>query len=212
MTVKRILVVDDHPLMREGLKGVLLGRFSHWVIGEAANAAETLSATRRQDWDLVLLDLSIPGANGLELLRRVVRDKPTLPILMLSMHPEEQFAALALRAGAAAYMSKFTPAEALLAAIRRVLEGHRGVTSQTLGLQPDSLSGEQSTPIHEQLSDRELDVFLRIGRGQSVGDIAEALRLSVKTVSTYRARVRSKTGFRNNAAMAQYAIRNHLVE
>jgi len=171
-----------------------------------------MSAIWNQTWDLVLLDLSIPGKNGLELLKEIREQRPKLPVLILSMHPEEQFSTRALRAGASGYLSKSAPSDTLLEAIRQLMRGGKFITSKVAEMLANNLTEDSSQPVHERLSDRELNVLLSIGRGQSVGDIARTLNLSVKTVSTYRARVRVKTGLRNNAEMVQYVIRNNLVE
>ena len=206
------MVVDDHPLMREGLKRVIFSSFPHWSVGEASNGSETMSAIWNQTWDLVLLDLSIPGKNGLELLKEIREQRPKLPVLILSMHPEEQFSTRALRAGASGYLSKSAPSDTLLEAIRQLMRGGKFITSKVAEMLANNLTEDSSQPVHERLSDRELNVLLSIGRGQSVGDIARTLNLSVKTVSTYRARVRVKTGLRNNAEMVQYVIRNTAVQ
>jgi two-component system, NarL family, invasion response regulator UvrY len=208
----RVLIVDDHPLMREGLNRFVAEAFPDSVIAEASNGSEAMKAVWDQPWDLVLMDISMPGRSGLDLLKEVKAARPKLPVLMLSMHSEEQFLTRALRAGASGYISKSTPCDVMLQAIKQALGGGKFITPKAAELLASELSIDTSRPLHEQLSDREFDVLVRIGRGQSVGEIAASLNLSVKTVSTYRTRVLEKMALRNNAELAQYAIRNHLVD
>jgi DNA-binding NarL/FixJ family response regulator len=209
---KRILIVDDHPLMQEGLQRVIDDLFPQSCTAMTSNAVETLDAIRSQTWDLVVLDISIPGRNGLEVLSEVKALKPDVPVLVLSMHPEAQLLTRALRAGAAGYLSKSSPTDLVRQAILTVIGGARFISPAGAELLAADLPRDSSSPLHERLSRREFDIFLRIGRGQSVGEIAQALELSIKTIATYRARALAKTGLKNNAEIAQYAIRNNLVE
>jgi two-component system invasion response regulator UvrY len=194
------------------LKRVIGGSFPRCYIGDASSAVEAMNAIWNHVWDLALLDISTPGRGSLELLKEIRAERPRLPVLMLTMYPEDQFALRALRAGASGYLSKSAPAETLLDAVGQMLAGGRFITRQTAALLAAGITADSSRPLHARLSDRELDIMLSIGRGQSVGDIAQRLNLSVKTVSTYRARVRAKTGLRNNAEIVQYVMRSNLVD
>jgi two-component system invasion response regulator UvrY len=208
----QILVVDDHPLIRKGIVDVLKDEFPQSTIIQASDAVQTMAAVWDQQVDLVLLDLSLPGRSGLELLKEVKSARPKLPVLILSMYPEEQFATRALRAGAAGYLSKDTPSDKLILAVRRALAGGKFVSQETAERLATELTIDTSKPLHEQLSDREYDIMLRLASGQGVSDIAATLNLSVKTVSTYRTRLLNKMGKQNNAELTQYAIRNKLIE
>jgi two-component system, NarL family, invasion response regulator UvrY len=208
----RILVVDDHPLVRRGIVQVLSAECSTGAIGEAPNAAEALSELWARPWDAVVLDISLPGRSGLELLKEIKAGFPKLPVLVLSTYPEAQFATRMLRAGASGYLNKESSPEVLIQAIRRVLAGGKYISSSVAEHLASELGMDTSKPVHALLSDREYEVMLRIASGQTVGEVAEELHLSVKTVSTYRTRILEKTGFRNNSEMAQYAIRNQLIK
>ena len=207
----RILIVDDHPLVRRGIVQVLGPEFPDGVVGEAATAAEALNAIWSESWSLVVLDISLPGRNGLEVLKEIKTARPKLPVLVLSTYPESQFATRALRAGAAGYLTKEAPPEVLLRAVRQTMNGGKFISPAAAEQLASEIMLDSSKPLHELLSDREYDVFLRIGSGQGVAEIAAALNLSVKTISTYRTRILEKTGMKNNAELAQYAIRNKLV-
>ena len=211
-TSVRVLIVDDHALIREGLRSVIADAFPHNSIGEASNSAEAMNLVWNQPWDIVLLDINLPGRNGLELLKEIKDARPKLPVLMVSGHPEEQFATRALKSGASGYVSKNGSPESLIQAIRQARAGGMFITQKTAEMLASQLTVDTDRPLHEQLSDREYDVFIRIGKGQGVSEIAENLNLSVKTISTYRTRILDKMGLRTNAALAQYAIRNHLVD
>jgi DNA-binding NarL/FixJ family response regulator len=210
--VKRILIVDDHPLICEGIERVVKEVFEACVTVSASNASEAMNALSDQAWDLVIIDISIPGRDGLELLKEIRTQRPQLPVLVVTVHPEEQYLVRSFRAGASGYLSKSASMELFRKAVLRVTEGARFITAEGAELLAADLSVDRARPIHEQLSNREFDIFLRIGRGNTVGEIAQALRLSGKTVATYRARILAKTGVRNNADIAQYAIRNKLVD
>lgn len=208
----RILLVDDHAVVRQGLKQILDGAVEDAVFGEAGSGEEAVRMVEAADWDAVILDISLPGRSGLEALKELRRARPRLPVLMLSMYPEEQFAVRALRAGAAGYVAKRTSAADLVAAVRSVLAGRKHVSPSLA----ERLAGEISlTPgraPHELLSDREFQVFRLLASGKTVTASAEELALSVATVSTYRARILEKMGMRENHDLVQYAIVNRLFE
>jgi len=209
--VTKILIADDHPVVRAGLKELLSGAFGKLTFTEAKTAQETIEMASKEEWSLVIPDVSMPGRSGIDILSDLKRAQPKLPVLVLSMHPEEQFARRALKAGASAYMTKETVPEELVKAVRKVLAGGRYVSAALAEkLASDLREGTNLTP-HEILSDREFQILQMIASGKTVTNIAEELALSVKTVSTYRARVLEKTGMRNNAELIRYAIENHLV-
>ena len=206
----RILLVDDHPVVRHGIRTILNERLKGAVIGEASDAASALSQVRSAEWDLVVADISLPGTNGLDLIKELRRLQPALPTLVVSMHPASQFARRALAAGAAGYLTKDSPPEEFIAAIEEARRGRRyiGRDSEMFGRWSTRTA---STP-HDSLSDREYQVLRMLGSGQTVSDIARDLSLSVKTVSTYRMRVLEKLGMRTNAELMRYAIENGLLE
>jgi two-component system, NarL family, invasion response regulator UvrY len=207
-----ILVVDDHPLVRMGIAQVLADELPEASIEQASDAPETMKAVWDKPLHLVLLDLSLRGRSGLDLLKEIKNARPKLPVLILSSYPEEQFATRALRAGAAGYLNKDTHPDTLIQAVRRALAGGKFVTPETAERLATELTIDTSKPLHEQLSDREYDILLRIASGQSVSEIASTLTLSVKTVSTYRTRLLLKMRKQNNAELTHYAIHNKLVE
>lgn len=201
----RILLVDDHPVVRLGVKEILKGAFATATIGEASDAEEALAELRAAPWEMVLLDLSMPGRSGLDLLKDVRRAQPLVPILVLSMHPPEQFAARVLRAGASGYLTKDAAPTELATAVERILSGHSGYVS---GATPPAAAPH----VHDVLSDREYQVLRMMGRGRSVSQIASDLSLSVKTVSTYRARLLRKMEMSSTAQLMRYAIEHGLVD
>ncbi|HVW07807.1 MAG TPA: response regulator transcription factor [Bryobacteraceae bacterium] len=207
-----ILLVDDHPLIRRGIAQSLREEFPESIILEAEEAPEAMKAVWDQPLSLIVLDLSLRGRSGLELLKEIKAAKPHLPVLILSMHAEEQFATRALRAGAAGYVSKDSAPSVLIQAVKRALAGGKFVSPETAERLANELAIDSSRPLHQQLSDREHDILLRIGSGQGITKIADALNLSVKTVSTYRTRVLHKMGMESNAELAQYVIRNKLID
>ena len=209
--MNKILIADDHPVVRAGLKELLSGAFGKIAFAEAKTAQEALEMASKEEWSLAILDVSMPGRSGIDILSDLKRVQPKLPVLVLSMHPEEQFARRALKAGASAYMTKETVPEELVKAVRKVLAGGRYVSAALAEkLASDLREGTNLTP-HEILSDREFQILQMIASGKTVTNIAEELALSVKTVSTYRARMLEKTGMQNNAELIRYAIENHLV-
>jgi len=209
--VTKILIADDHPVVRMGLIELISGAFENVSFGEAKTTQEALEQVWKQDWGLVILDISMPGRSGIDILSEVKKARPKVPILVLSMHPEEQFARRALKAGAAAYMTKESVPEELIRALRRVMQGGRYVSAALAEKLAADLRLEIERPAHELLSDREFQVLRMIALGKTVTDIAGELALSVKTVSTYRSRIIEKTGMRNNAELIRYAIQNQLV-
>jgi two-component system, NarL family, invasion response regulator UvrY len=208
----RVLIADDHAVFRRGLKETLGEVFSRVTFGEAKSAQEALEHVRRHDWDIVVLDISMPGKSGLDILTDLKRLRPKLPILLLSMHPEEQFARRALKSGAAGYLSKESVPEELQRAVKKVIHGGRYVSATLAEELAVDLSGGAGRPIHELLSDREFQVLRMIASGKTVKQIADEIALSVKTVSTYRARILEKTGMKTNAELIRYALQSRLVD
>ena len=208
----RILIADDHQIVRAGLKTLLSGYKEFTVAGEAGSGAETVKMVRESEWDLVLLDITMPDMNGVDTLQQIRRSKPDLPVLILSMHPEDQYAINLLRAGANGYVCKECAPEQLIGAIRTVVAGRRYV-SPALGDQlAGDLSGDTQKALHTELSEREFQVFCKLAAGQAVSEIANELFLSVKTVSTYRSRILEKMGMKTNADLTYYAIKNGLIQ
>jgi len=208
----KVLIADDHAVFRRGLRETLADTFSRVTFGEARTALETLEHVRRQDWDVVILDISMPGKSGLDILDDLKRLRPRLPILLLSMHPEQQFARRALKSGAAGYLTKDSVTEELKEAVKKIVGGGRYVSATLAEKLALDLREGADKPLHELLSDREFQVLRRIASGKTVKDIAEELSLSVKTVSTYRARILEKTGMKTNAELIRYALQTHLVD
>jgi DNA-binding NarL/FixJ family response regulator len=209
----RCLIADDHPIIRSGLRGLIQQHSDMAEPGEATTAAETLDLVRTSTWDLVILDINLPDASGIDVLRRIRHLRPDLPVLVLSAHAEEQFAVRSLRAGASGYLNKQSAADELIIAIRRVLAGRRYVSAalaERLAAALDATATEREP--HDALSDREFEVLRLIGVGRAVSEIAESLHLSVKTVSTYRARILEKLSLKSTAELAAYAIRAGLVD
>jgi two-component system, NarL family, invasion response regulator UvrY len=208
----RVLIADDHAVFRRGLKETLAEAFSAVVFGEARTAQEALDHVRRQNWDVVILDISMPGKSGLDILDELKRLRPKLPILLLSMHPEQQFARRALKAGAAGYLTKDGVPEELKEAVKKIVGGGRYVSATLAEKLAVDLREGSDLPPHELLSDREFQVLRMIASGKTVKEIAEELSLSVKTVSTYRARILEKTGMKTNAELIRYALQAELVD
>lgn len=208
----RVLVADDHAIVRRGLRELLGETPDVEVAAEAATSAEALECVRRQPLDVVVLDLSLPGRGGLDLLADIKAERAELPVLILTVHPEDQYAVRALKAGASGYITKESAPEVLVDAVRRAAAGGRYVSPTLAEKLALHLDGARRCEPHEALSDREFQVFRLLAGGRTVGQIAEELSLSVKTVSTYRARVLGKMGLRTNAELTQYAFRNNLVD
>ncbi len=208
----RILLVDDHPVVRQGIKQVLSGAFQQAVIGEAANAEDGLAEVRSTEWDVMVLDITLPGMSGLDLLKDLRRERPMLPVLVLSMHAPDQFARRAINAGACGYLTKDSAPSELVKAVGEVMAGRRYLNtavSEELANDQQSERGEQS---HHTLSDREYQVLRMIASGLTVSQVAARLSLSVKTVSTYRARLLEKMSMKTTAELMYYGIQHRLVD
>ncbi len=208
----RVLLADDHAIFRRGLKEILSEEFPRLVVGESRTGAETLEVASKQNWDIVILDINMPDKNGMDILGDLKRIKPKLPVLLLSVHPEEQFARRALKGGAAGYLTKESVPEEIRKAVRRGLSGGRYVSSNLAEKLADDLRADADKPLHELLSDREFQVLRMIASGKTVKEIGNEIFLSVKTVGTYRARILVKTGMKTNAELIRYAIQHHLVD
>jgi two-component system, NarL family, invasion response regulator UvrY len=208
----RILIADDHAVFRRGLKETIGEAIPRVIFGEAKSAQETLEHARAHDWDIVILDISMPGKSGLDILSDLKRLRPRMPILLLSMHPEEQYARRALKAGAAGYLTKESVPEELKLAVRKIAAGGRYVSSTLAEKLAYDLRSGADVPVHELLSDREFQVLRMIASGKTVKQIGDEIGLSVKTVSTYRARILEKTGFKTTAELIRYALRAQLVD
>ena len=207
----RILIVDDHTVVRRGLKQILSEESDMSVVGEAHNAQEMLTLVRKQPCDVIVADISMPGRSGLDVLKELKQDRPKLPVLVLSMHPEDQYAVRALKLGASGYMTKESAPEELVKAIRKVVSGGRYVSPSLAEKLALDLAVDTDRSPHETLSEREHQVFSMIARGKTVKEIADELALSVKTISTYRTRILEKMAMKNNAELIHYAISNRIV-
>jgi two-component system invasion response regulator UvrY len=205
----RVLLVDDHDVVRKGIRAILEDRFAAIEIREASGGDEALDALSAP-FDAVVLDLSMPGRSGIDLLAEIKHRHPKLPVLIMSLHGEEQFAVRALRAGAAGYLTKSAASEQLISAFERIVRGGRYISEALAERLAVAVSGDAGAP-HDRLSDREFEVMRGIASGQSVSEIADQIHLSVKTVSTYRARLLDKMGMNTNAELTRYAIQNGLV-
>ena len=208
----RVLIADDHAMFRRGLKETIGDTFPKVSFGEANSAQETLEHVCARDWDIVILDISMPGKSGLDILDDLKRLRPRLPILLLSMHPEEQYARRALKAGASGYLTKESVPEELKLAVRKIVAGGRYVSATLAEKLAYDLRSGVDVPVHELLSDREFQVLRMIASGKTVKQIADEIGLSVKTVSTYRARILEKTGLSTTAEMIRYAFQAQLVD
>jgi two-component system invasion response regulator UvrY len=208
----KIFIADDHAIVRKGLKQIISETADMVVSGEAGDGQEVLNKIRQNGFDVVLLDISMPGRTGLDILRELKSEKPKLHILVLSMYPEEQYAVRVLRAGASGYLTKESAPDELIAAIRRVSTGKKYVTPSLAEKLVVDLDVDLEKTPHEILSDREYQVMCLIASGKTVGEIAEKLALSAKTVSTYRSRILDKLKMKNNAELTHYAIQNRLVD
>jgi len=210
--VIRVLIADDHAILRRGLKEILMREMEGAVCGEAKDATETLARVQEGDWELVILDITMPGRSGLDALKDLKAARPRLPVLVLSMHPEDQYAKRILRAGASGYMNKESAPEELIKAVRKVLAGGRYVSAALAEKLASDLSEDSGRSIHEALSDREFEVLRMIGAGKTVGQIAEELHLGLTTISTYRARLLEKMNMTTTAELMHYVVRNRLVD
>ena len=208
----RILIADDHPVFRKGLKQIINEANDMAVTGEVSDGLEVLSRVRAGCFDVVLLDISLPGINGIDILKQLRIETPGLPVLMLTMHPEEQYAIRALKAGASGYLTKESTPEELVTAIRKVSAGGKYVSSSLAETLANELGRKEEKPPHETLSDREYQIMPLIATGKTVTQIAKELSLSIKTISTYRSRILEKMGMKNNAELTYYAIKNRLID
>jgi two-component system invasion response regulator UvrY len=207
----RILIADDHSIVRRGLKQILIEEFTDAFIGEVNDGIELLSLARSGQWDIIISDLTMPGVNGLEALKQLKVEFPDVPVLILSMHPEDQYAIRTLRAGASGYLSKESASDELLIAVNKIMSGKRYITPTLAEKLADVLEGNPDRQLHETLSDRELEVFKLIANGKTITEIASILLISVTTVSTYRARILVKTQMQTSAELTRYAIQNNIV-
>jgi len=205
----RILTIDDHEVVREGVKGLFAAGLAEF--GEARSGAEAINLIRDSEWDIAILDISLAGRSGLDVLKEIRQLRLKLPVLMLSMHAEDQYAMRAFKAGASGYISKASSRDELRQAVLKVIKGGRYISPSMAERMVFDISSSDKPP-HEQLSDRELEVLCLIASGRTVGEIATSLSLSDKTISTYRRRILDKMHLSTNAELTHYAIRNHLVE
>jgi DNA-binding NarL/FixJ family response regulator len=207
-----VLIADDHAIIRDGLRKILADTYDLEVTGEAANGSAVMEQVRARDWDLLVLDISMPGRNGLELIKLVKAERPKLPILIFSMHPEEQYAVRAIRAGAAGYISKEGDTDMLLPAMRKVVGGGMFISPKVAELLAGDISPQSQNLPHTLLTDREFDVFRRIVQGVALTAIAEELSLSVKTVSTHKTHILAKMNMSTQVDLVRYAIDQKLVD
>lgn len=207
-----ILIADDHAIVRRGLKQIVMETNDMVVTGEASNGQEVIEQLRKRSWDVILLDLAMPGRGGMDTLRRLKNDYPDLPVLILSIYPEDQYAVRALKEGAAGYLTKERAPEELVFAIRKAAQGGKYVSSSLAERLAFDLSRDVSKAPHETLSDREYQVMLMLASGKAVSEIGKELSLSVKTISTHRARLLKKMAMHSNAELTQYAFHNKLID
>jgi two-component system invasion response regulator UvrY len=207
----KILLADDHAVVRQGVKQIIAEAYPQAAFGEAQNAHELLKLIDSERWDIVVLDLTMPGGNGLESLKQIKHGHPQLPVLILSMFPEDQYAVRTIRAGAAGYLNKESAPEELVEAIRKVLRGGEYISEAVAEELVLHARQEDDQPLHKQLSDREYQVLCLIASGKEVKEISTELSLSAKTISTYRARLMEKMNMITNAELTYYAIKNGLV-
>jgi two-component system, NarL family, invasion response regulator UvrY len=206
----KVLIADDHAVVRRGLKQILADEDKTLSVGEATNAQDVLRLVSEQDWDIIVLDISMPGKSGLEVLKELKLLRPKIPVLILTTHAEEQYAIRVLKAGAAGYMTKESAPEHLIEAVRKVTRGGRYISPTLAEILAVRVVGDPEKPPHENLSDREYQVLCLIASGKTVSQIADELFLSVKTISTYRARILEKMSMKSNAELTHYAISNKL--
>jgi two-component system invasion response regulator UvrY len=208
----RILIIDDHALVRRGIVSLLNERFKDLETGEAEDARAGLAAAIDSPWDLVLVDITMPGRNGLGLLQDIKREAPTLPVLVISAHPEKDYALRALKLGASGYISKQNAADVLIAAVERVIAGRRFISPAVAEQLAGAVAGGSPGTSHETLSNRELQVLRLIASGKTIKEISADLALSTKTVATYRSRIAEKMGLASNVELTRYAMQHHLVD
>lgn len=209
---RRILLADDHAIVRQGLMKVLTEAFAHVELAEVQSGQAALDRIRKEAWDVLVLDITLPDKNGLEVLKEVKLVRPEQRVLMLSFHAEEQYAVRALKAGASGYLTKDTATSEIVNALTKVFQGGKYVSAMLAERLADGLESKLSAVPHESLSDREHEVLCLIAQGKAIGDIADKLSLSIKTVSTYRARILEKLRLTTTAEIIRYAIDHKLVE
>lgn len=207
----RVLIADDHPVVRRGLRQILEATPDIKVADEASDGQEALHKVLKNEYDVILLDISLPGRSGLEVLHQLRAERPRLPVLILSVHPEDQYAVRTIKAGAAGYLTKESATDELVTAIRIVARGRKYIRPSLAERLAMELETGTSKPHHDQLSDREFQVLRMIASGKSVKQIAEEVSLSVKTISTYRTRILQKMGFSNNVEITRYVVENKLL-
>ena len=207
----KVLIADDHAILRKGLIEILNESFPSLEYFEASNSIETLQITRKETLDLILLDISMPGRNGLETLKQIRADGIQIPILILSVKPEDQYAIRVLKAGASGYLNKDSAPEELINAVNHILKGRKYISLNIVDKLAQSLSHPLDKPLYETLSDRELQVLKCIASGKTVSEIGREISLTVNTISTYRARILDKLNLKNNAELTRYALDNSLV-
>ncbi|MBC8126678.1 MAG: response regulator transcription factor [Gloeobacteraceae cyanobacterium ES-bin-144] len=207
----RIPVVDDHPVIRKGLVQILAEEFTDMVAGEASDAAQALEEIWKHEWDVVILDITMPGRSGLDVLKEVRQFAPKLPVLILSVHTEDQFAVRVLRSGAAGYLTKHVASTELVAAVKRVLTGAKYIRPSVAERLAEHVESGTNNPLHQSLSNREFQVLRLIALGKTIKEIGGELSLSVKTISTYRCRILTKMKLKNNAEIMRHALQHDLV-
>jgi DNA-binding NarL/FixJ family response regulator len=206
-----ILIADDHAIVRKGLKQILLEQYPLANIAEAGDVETLIAEVMKHEWNVVVCDMNMPGRSGLDALQQIKQIAPRLPVLIMSMYPEDQYALRVLKAGASGYLGKETIHDDLITAIETVRLGKKFITPSIAEKLADSFNGQSDTGLHEVLSDREFDVFKLLASGKSISEIAIQLSLSATTVSTYRSRIMEKMNMRNNAELTRYAIENGLI-
>jgi DNA-binding NarL/FixJ family response regulator len=208
----RIAIVDDHAMLRAGLRQFFADEADFSVVAEAADGRAALDIVRQGEVDVIVLDIAMPGHNGVDTLAAIRARAPTLPVLILSGHPEEHYATTLLRLGASGYVSKGCDPAEIIKAVRTVARGRKYVSAETAERLAEGVAHNDERPLHDQLSERELQVFLRLARGETIGHVAISLSLSVKTVSTYRSRVMEKMLLASNSDLTYYALKNGLIQ
>jgi len=208
----KILIADDHAIVRNGIKQFILREIPDAKISEVDNGNELVLQARKGEYDIVISDVSMPGRSGLEALKQLKEEFPKLPVLILSMHSEEQYALRVLKAGASGYISKDCSPDEMVKAIRQILSGRKYITPGMAEMLAQNIGMDSSGALHEKLSDREFDVLKKIGAGKTVSEIAQILSLSVNTVSTYRVRILEKMNLHTNAELIHYVIENKLID
>ena len=206
----QVLIADDHAVVRRGLKQIVADAAGIVVAGEAANGDELMRLVQERPWDVLILDISMPGRSGLELLKDVKLERPELPVLIFSIHSEAEFATRSLRSGASGYLPKESAPEELITAIRKIHAGGRYISSAQAEKLLFQFQSDSTRPLHEDLSNREYEVLRALGAGKTISQIAAQLNLSIKTISTYRARLLEKMNLQNTAELTRYAIKNNL--